>query len=553
MRTKVKAKATKEDLLIEKFNNYLSSDINNTIIVEELPLLLKSYSKTLKRVNRVIKQSDQQQLETIKLGETLEAVGNKVKNLLNNAGQGFLSFKNDMLIDSEYSKECENLIEPNLASKNISELLFVNDMKSKQLFESILKDISNIDDNIIIESLLTLLPEEITINRKIIKLEYKFLAKNSFMLILTNITAQKKLEKKIKEDQEILKMIVTLTSESDSFFDAWFEYKNFAKHKLDFIKNDRKPYDNLNELYRIIHTFKGTFSQLFMKNSVERLHIIESKLSNMLEENNSTNDIIIDFLQNINFEQFIEQDIQIIKKVLGDSFLYSEQIVKVKIDDINHIKQELSKYQNEHTMFTKLLLEIDSWQDITIIDILNSYSKLVDELSMTLNKAIYDLNIDGDKDLKVPLRFKPFLKSLVHVFRNVVDHGIETPEERLRKNKDEIGTISCSFKTDDENFILIISDDGAGINKEKVINKLKELGESTDNLTDNEIFKAIFNDNFSTKSIDELSDISGRGVGMSAVKNELELLNATYSIETEKDKGTTFKFTIPLFEKIELF
>ena len=553
MRTKVKAKATKEDLLIEKFNNYLSSDINNTIIVEELPLLLKSYSKTLKRVNRVIKQSDQQQLETIKLGETLEAVGNKVKNLLNNAGQGFLSFKNDMLIDSEYSKECENLIEPNLASKNISELLFVNDMKSKQLFESILKDISNIDDNIIIESLLTLLPEEITINRKIIKLEYKFLAKNSFMLILTNITAQKKLEEKIKEDQQILKMIVTLTSESDSFFDAWFEYKNFAKHKLDFIKNDRKPYDNLNELYRIIHTFKGTFSQLFMKNSVERLHIIESKLSNMLEENNSTNDIIIDFLQNINFEQFIEQDIQIIKKVLGDSFLYSEQIVKVKIDDINHIKQELSKYQNEHTMFTKLLLEIDSWQDITIIDILNSYSKLVDELSMTLNKAIYDLNIDGDKDLKVPLRFKPFLKSLVHVFRNVVDHGIETPEERLRKNKDEIGTISCSFKTDDENFILIISDDGAGINKEKVINKLKELGESTDNLTDNEIFKAIFNDNFSTKSIDELSDISGRGVGMSAVKNELELLNAIYSIETEKDKGTTFKFIIPLFEKIELF
>jgi two-component system chemotaxis sensor kinase CheA len=131
----------------------------------------------------------------------------------------------------------------------------------------------------------------------------------------------------------------------------------------------------------------------------------------------------------------------------------------------------------------------------------------------------------------------------INVFRNSVAHGIEDSEKRLELNKDEIGSIVCKIEPKDDYVNIIIQDDGAGIDIEKIKQKAKEHNIDTANMSESEILELIFMDNFSTaNSVDE---ISGRGVGLGAVKSEIEKLGGSLKIETELNKGSSFIFTLP--------
>jgi two-component system chemotaxis sensor kinase CheA len=112
------------------------------------------------------------------------------------------------------------------------------------------------------------------------------------------------------------------------------------------------------------------------------------------------------------------------------------------------------------------------------------------------------------------------------------------------KDKDEIGTISCSYDLfDDKNLHITISDDGAGIDIDKIKQKLQKQNIDTQNYSVEQLYSFIFKDSFSTK--EDVSDLSGRGVGMSAVKYELDQLNGKVNITSQKDIGTTLEFVIP--------
>lgn len=179
------------------------------------------------------------------------------------------------------------------------------------------------------------------------------------------------------------------------------------------------------------------------------------------------------------------------------------------------------------------------------------YVSLCQNLATSLGKEIYEFEIMGDDEAVIGDTYKPFIKSLIHVFRNSVDHGLEDPETRVENGKDEVGTISCSFSQENNKFEIIVSDDGAGINKEMVLKKALEEGivteDKVDSLSDSEIYYFIFSENFSTK--EEVTDISGRGVGMNAVKVEIEKLGGTIEISTQENVGTSFTFSVPFEER----
>ncbi len=163
------------------------------------------------------------------------------------------------------------------------------------------------------------------------------------------------------------------------------------------------------------------------------------------------------------------------------------------------------------------------------------------QLSHRLDKPIYEFDIIGDEDIFLPKELKNFMNSLGHVFRNAISHGIEDEEIRVDLNKSERGAISCSFSKERDELKIIISDDGSGID----VDKIKEKA-GNKNMSDKEAYSFIFKDNFSTN--DEVSEVSGRGVGLSAVKNELDLLNGNIEIYSELNIGTRFIFTIPIDE-----
>lgn len=135
---------------------------------------------------------------------------------------------------------------------------------------------------------------------------------------------------------------------------------------------------------------------------------------------------------------------------------------------------------------------------------------------------------------------------IIHIVKNAIDHGIETPEKRKAANKNPMARLKVSAIQKESVAEIIIEDDGGGINKEIILNKAIEKGIITSEavLTDDQIYAFIFHAGFSTKTA--VTEISGRGVGMDVVKKVIDELQGRIQIKSELGKGTTFRLTIPL-------
>ncbi|WP_455757386.1 cache domain-containing protein [Sulfurimonas sp.] len=493
----------------------------------------------------------------LNLEEKIEEKTRKVTTLLDNAGQGFLSFSCDLIIDDEYSKECIKLLGENLAGKYIPDILFSNNPTKQKFFQKTVLEACRIDSTLVQESILTLLPNEIILNKRALKLDYKILENEKLMLIITNITAQKKLEKKVKKEQEVLKMIVEIVSESETFYDTKKGYENFINTYENHINYSKTPLNNISEIYRVIHTFKGAFSQLYMGDIVKFLHSLESKLSLMLRENNHTNEQLLNILKSTDFSSNLNNELEIIRTILGDEFLDSQNYLKINCSDINQLQKKIHNVFREQRFNTseskEIIKQVSNLSNQKLIHLLRPYANLAQQLASKLEKEIYEFEIIGDNKLIISEKYKPFVKSLIHIFRNCIDHGIEDQETRLINNKDEIGTISCNFSVDNDKIQIIISDDGAGIDKEKVLSKAitEEIltKDEAYKLNDDDIYALIFDARLSTKNT--VSDISGRGIGMNAVSVEVDKIGGYIEIRSQKNIGTTFTFNLPKSEEEE--
>ena len=135
---------------------------------------------------------------------------------------------------------------------------------------------------------------------------------------------------------------------------------------------------------------------------------------------------------------------------------------------------------------------------------------------------------------------------LTHMIRNAIDHGLETPEERIAKGKPADGMVKLSAAHRSGKIVIEVSDDGAGINRERVkkIAIDKGLIAADENLTDNEIDNLLFRAGFST--VEKISTLSGRGVGMDVVKRAIQSIGGRIAISSEPDKGSTFTINLPL-------
>lgn len=175
------------------------------------------------------------------------------------------------------------------------------------------------------------------------------------------------------------------------------------------------------------------------------------------------------------------------------------------------------------------------------------FPRVVRDLARNLKKEV-NLVLEGEEtDLDKNL-VEALSDPLVHLVRNAVDHGIEMPEVRVDNGKSRIGQVILSAQQEGDHILLAIEDDGAGMDPEVLRRKAVEKGlydeDSAERLTDNECFNLIFAPGFSTKT--EISDVSGRGVGMDVVKTKITQLNGTVNIDSEKGKGSRLTIKVPL-------
>lgn len=192
----------------------------------------------------------------------------------------------------------------------------------------------------------------------------------------------------------------------------------------------------------------------------------------------------------------------------------------------------------------------DSIMSIRMVPMESIYSKfpkVVRDISKKLSKKVefkhYGDNVEIDKAM-----IEGLTDPLMHIIRNSLDHGIETTAERELTGKPEVGSISISAEQANGQMIITIEDDGRGVNAEKVAKKALEQGQIDENqyntMTDNEKAMLIFGAGLSTA--DQITDISGRGVGMDVVKTNIQKLGGAIKLDTHLGQGTTITIMLPL-------
>ncbi|WP_457564800.1 hybrid sensor histidine kinase/response regulator [Caminibacter sp.] len=255
-------------------------------------------------------------------------------------------------------------------------------------------------------------------------------------------------------------------------------------------------------------------------------------------------------------EQTIRVDVKRLDQLMnliGELVLAKNRLIKIYNDveeryEGEKFLEELNQVVSSISIVTTdLQIAVMKTRMLPIGKVFNKFPRLVRDLARELGKKV-KLIIEGEDTELDKSIIEEIGDPLVHMIRNAVDHGIEPPEERIKKGKPEEGTIWLRAYNEGNMIVIEIKDDGKGMDPEALKKKAIEKGiitpQEAENMSDKEAFMLIFKPGFSTAA--KVTNISGRGVGMDVVKTNIEKLNGIIEVDSVPGKGSTFKLKIPL-------
>jgi signal transduction histidine kinase len=485
-------------------------------------------------INSILKEQEKTNL--MMDNAIIETINTENKKYLDNIQEGLLIINNEFLIKGHYSKHLEQIFEQTgFEGSNFIDFIYPDKtvqeekrMLLKKFLNLLLKN--TLVDNEILNDVNPLKNETIIIKKengetveKIISASFTRIENSAvieeIMVIFDDKTlivkAEKELvEEKIKRETELENISVILRAEQE--------------YLLEFIEDTIKTLDNfelrlddlskpavLNEMFREMHSLKGIARSLEFKSVSQAIHEIENTLA-LLRDNK----------QQLTFE--IKNDLR--KKV---------NVIFIEIENIKKLQEKFKKFSN---------IKIETRKTQTVEEFIDNLKNMTEDIAKENLKKI---NFHSENNLKEQINFLKEIKNpIIHIVRNSIDHGIEDRFERITKGKDEFGNIKLRLNNDDSNFIFEVIDDGSGIDFNKVKIKAEKLGyiQNNENIPDKKLLNLLFLPGFSTS--EEITDLSGRGVGLDVVKEIVNKLNGKISVATEKDKGTKFTIKIPKQPKI---
>jgi len=211
---------------------------------------------------------------------------------------------------------------------------------------------------------------------------------------------------------------------------------------------------------------------------------------------------------------------------------------------------ELENFKKAARQLNKITSEMqDTVMSIRMVPLSATFQKMqriVRDMCKKLYKEV-QLEVIGE-DTEVDKNIIEHISDpLMHLVRNSIDHGIETSEERLFKGKPKVGTVTLEAKNAGSDVLIIVKDDGQGLDRKKILKKAYEnnlIYKDENEMSDKEVFNLILLPGFSTN--DSVTEFSGRGVGMDVVSKNIEMIGGSISVESTADKGTTITLKIPL-------
>ena len=469
--------------------------------------------------------------------QTLE----QVAALLDNAGQGFLSFGADLLVTGKFSRACISLLGGTPTGRAVDELLFPTQALQRKLMRDCIQDALAETDPQRQALFLSIIPTELQVADKTLKAEF-IPIDSRIMAVLSDVTETRKLAQKVTQETRRMEMILAAVTDGPDFFATVDEFRVFAQAgQLPWLTQSEA------DLYRAIHTFKGSFNQFGFQHLPAALHEIETALQARKGETpgGPAGSHAAALVFATDWTHLLNLDLATVMDALGKDFVNRGGAVTLSPEQARRFEQlaaEFLKMPALSELQRAIAAELAQLRWVSLSNELKGFDPLIQQLAARLGKEVGPLIVEGEDIRLDPDLFGSFLRSLGHVFRNAVDHGIEDPETRFAAAKSEVGSISCRISRIDLQLLLEISDDGAGIDEATLRRRAQQLG--TANVAGAALADLVFADGISSREV--ATELSGRGIGMAAVKAEVTRLGGDVRVQSRASQSTSFIFRIPL-------
>ena len=466
--------------------------------------------------------------------------------LVDSLKQGFFSFDKNGVCGDVFSRACVELLECAPSGKVISDVLRV---PAEELgdFKDWLDILFMPNHALGFDDVVKFLPQRYPhTGGRIVALDYSAIRNSEGALtyievIATDQTEEHEAQQRTLQQQNYAAMITRIFRERNQFLATITHIRTFLTDAEQVTKRDEGA-----PILRLLHTLKAAVKHYYLLDLSTTIHKLESDLR-------STQ---------------IESDVQFVM-VLEQGRLQIQSQLKAVIDQVNEIVGH--DYERRGDMreiadsaiyaFAVRLQEMRAPNDVVqeylrviaavpIRDCFRVFERELQDLATIMGKQMKPIKFTGDNPPVLMETLRNMFFTFTHLCRNIIDHGIEAPITRMARGKEPLGLVTISTEvlqtaSGGEQLKIVVSDDGNGIDPARIRAKLgeKDPHGTWHNEDDVTVLQRIFSWGFSTR--DNVTDISGRGVGLEAVQREVSLLGGQISVASEIYKGTNFTIILP--------
>ena len=451
-----------------------------------------------------------------------EARSREMRRLLDVVQDGFFTINEQGVISEERSSATDSLLGGLKQSETLAEVLREHDPSAADWLELGLEDV--FAGVLPLEVTLAQLPARVQIGNRVLSIGYcPVIERNQVIelaVTISDITAEVDREQLEIENREMLAMIERIGNDRD----GTIEFLQEGDELIASLRDDSQG--DMTVTKRRVHTLKGNCSMFGLQRVSRTCHEIEDYLTDSGE-----------FPQDVVWSKLFEG--WSAARAMAHKLVRDDE-VGIVLNDTELTSLLMGVLKNEST--ASLATRVASWRLEPTKIRLDRIAEHARRLAGRMGKGGITI-VAEHGDLRTEARhWVSFWSSIIHVVRNAIDHGIESAEERVAAGKAPTGTLTINTAIDGERFIVSIADDGRGIAWESIRDAARCHGLPSESQQD--LVNALFKDGVSTAKT--VTDTSGRGVGMSAIRQATHKLGGEITIHTQANQGTEFRFEFPI-------
>lgn len=454
----------------------------------------------------------------------VESRNQDMRLVLDNVSQGLMTLDRDARIRGERSGVLTSWLGAPLCGQSFGEYLAAHDANFSALFEIGWQAL--LDDFMPMELILDQMPNFLEAGSRKLEVSYTPIWEaqevwNKLLVVISDVTAERLSAEAEAEKKELLAIFEKVLQHRSAFSEFIAEAEELVAALTD-AKESPLPL-----VKRQVHTLKGNCGIYGLATLSELCHEIENRMES---ENSGLSAVDKELL----CKRWHALSLRIAKIVQPPS----QRLIELEEVEVLEFHQRVLGGLADMAIADTLI----NWTREPIQVKFEHFAAHARELSLRLQKGELEVHIESNRLRLAPERWTAFWANFTHVIRNAVDHGLGTPENREQAAKPARARLTLRSYIRDNRFLLEVSDDGFGIDWQQVRSKAEKLGLSVE--TPEQLGQALFVDGLSTRT--DVTEFSGRGVGLSALRAACEDLQGSIRVLSEQGVGTTFQFGFPV-------